>query len=40
VLAEAGLVVVETGARIEPVLPLTLVTTRRYGSARISVFAS
>jgi 16S rRNA (guanine966-N2)-methyltransferase len=40
VLAEAGLVVVETGARIEPVLPLTLVITRRYGSARISVFAS
>ena len=37
-LAESGLVVVETDARIEPELPLDLVTTRRYGSARLSVF--
>jgi L-2-hydroxyglutarate oxidase LhgO len=33
-----GLVVVETSERIEPQLPLDLVTTRRYGSARITVF--
>ncbi len=39
VLAEDGLAVVETDARIEPELPLDLVTTRRYGSARISVFS-
>ena len=30
---------VETGARVEPSLPLDLVTTRRYGSARLTVFA-
>ena len=30
--------VVETSARIEPELPLTVVTSRRYGSARISIF--
>jgi hypothetical protein len=29
---------VETSARIEPELPLTVVTSRRYGSARITVF--
>jgi 16S rRNA (guanine966-N2)-methyltransferase len=40
VLAEDGLVVVETAARVEPDLPLDLVTTRRYGSARITVFSS
>jgi 16S rRNA (guanine966-N2)-methyltransferase len=38
VLADGGLVVVETAARVEPELPLDLVTTRRYGSARITVF--
>ncbi len=38
VLAPAGLVVVETAARVEPVLPLDLVTSRRYGSARITLF--
>jgi 16S rRNA (guanine966-N2)-methyltransferase len=40
VLEEGGIVVVETGARDEPELPLDLVTTRRYGSARITVFRS
>jgi 16S rRNA (guanine966-N2)-methyltransferase len=39
VLSEGGMVVVETADRIEPVLPLDLVTTRRYGSARITVFS-
>jgi 16S rRNA (guanine966-N2)-methyltransferase len=39
VLAEHGLVVVETSDRVEPELPLDLVTTRRYGSARITVFS-
>lgn len=39
VLAPDGLLVVETAARVEPVLPLDLVTSRRYGSARISVFS-
>jgi 16S rRNA (guanine966-N2)-methyltransferase len=39
VVADGGLVVVETGAKIEPELPLDLVLTRRYGSARISLFA-
>lgn len=38
-LAEGGLVVVETSERVEPELPLDLVTTRRYGSARITVFS-
>jgi 16S rRNA (guanine966-N2)-methyltransferase len=38
-LAEDGLAVVETEARTEPQLPLTLETTRRYGSARITVFS-
>jgi 16S rRNA G966 N2-methylase RsmD len=38
-LAEGGIVVVETSGRIEPELPLDLVTTRRYGSARVTVFA-
>ena len=39
VLADDGLVVVETADRVEPALPLDLVTTRRYGSARITVFS-
>jgi len=38
-LVENGLVVVETSSRTEPELPLDLVTTRRYGSARITVFS-
>ena len=38
VVAGTGLVVAETDARIEPTLPLDLVTTRRYGSARLTVF--
>ena len=37
-LEPGGLAVIETAARVEPGLPLDLVTTRRYGSARISVF--
>jgi 16S rRNA G966 N2-methylase RsmD len=39
VLADHALVVVETSERVEPELPLDLVTTRRYGSARITVFS-
>ena len=39
VLAEDGLLVVETASRVEPELPLDLVTSRRYGSARITVYA-
>ena len=39
VLADDALVVVETSQHIEPELPLDLVTTRRYGSARITVFS-
>ena len=39
VLADDALVVVETSERVEPELPLALVTTRRYGSARITVFS-
>jgi 16S rRNA (guanine966-N2)-methyltransferase len=38
VLAADGVLVVETDARTEPRLPLDLVTTRRYGSARITLF--
>jgi 16S rRNA (guanine966-N2)-methyltransferase len=39
VLADDGLVVVETGASNEPDLPpLTKRTSRRYGSARITLF--
>jgi len=37
-LAPDGLLVVETSAKVEPELPLTLVTSRRYGSARITLF--
>ena len=40
VVAPSGLAVVETSARVEPRLPLDLVTSRRYGSARLTVFAS
>ena len=39
VLADDALVVVETSERVEPALPLDLVTSRRYGSARITVFS-
>ena len=38
VLADAGLVVVETGARVEPELPLEQRTSRKYGSARVTLF--
>jgi 16S rRNA (guanine966-N2)-methyltransferase len=38
-LAEDGLLVVETDARTEPELPLDPVTSRRYGSARLTLFA-
>jgi 16S rRNA (guanine966-N2)-methyltransferase len=38
-LDENGLAVVETASRTQPRLPLDLVTTRRYGSARITVFS-
>jgi 16S rRNA (guanine966-N2)-methyltransferase len=39
ILGDDGLVVIETADRVEPELPLDLVTTRRYGSARITVFS-
>jgi 16S rRNA (guanine966-N2)-methyltransferase len=38
VLAADGLAVVETHAKEEPELPLTLRTSRRYGSARLTLF--
>ena len=38
VLAENGLLVMESDARHEPELPLALRTSRRYGSARLSLF--
>jgi 16S rRNA (guanine(966)-N(2))-methyltransferase RsmD len=38
VLAVDGVLVVETDARLEPELPLALRTTRRYGSARLTLF--
>jgi 16S rRNA (guanine966-N2)-methyltransferase len=38
VLEDGGLALVETASRVEPELPLDLVTSRRYGSARITVF--
>jgi 16S rRNA (guanine966-N2)-methyltransferase len=38
VLAEGGVVVVETGAGVEPELPLERRTSRKYGSARITVY--
>ena len=37
-LATDGLVVVETDARTEPSLPLSQRTSRRYGSARLTLF--
>lgn len=39
VLAPDGLLVVETGAKEEPELPLRLVTSRRYGAARVTLFS-
>ena len=38
VLEPDGVLVVETGSRTEPALPLPLRTSRRYGSARLSLF--
>ena len=38
VLAPGGLLVVETSSRTEPSLPLALRTSRRYGSARVTLF--
>jgi 16S rRNA (guanine966-N2)-methyltransferase len=38
VLAEDGLLVVETAAREEPELPLAKRTSRRYGAARVTLF--
>jgi 16S rRNA (guanine966-N2)-methyltransferase len=37
-LADDGLLVLETGARTQPDLPLTLRTDRRYGAARITLW--
>jgi 16S rRNA G966 N2-methylase RsmD len=37
-LAADGLVLVETSDRVQPELPLELLKSRKYGSARISVF--
>ena len=39
IVSDDALVVVETDERVEPDLPLDLVTTRRYGSARITVLS-
>ena len=39
VLAENGLLVLETAAATEPELPLRTRTSRRYGSARLTLFA-
>jgi 16S rRNA (guanine(966)-N(2))-methyltransferase RsmD len=38
VLAQDGLLVVETGAKEEPELRLAVRTSRRYGSARLTLF--
>jgi 16S rRNA (guanine966-N2)-methyltransferase len=38
VVAEDGVVVVETDARVEPDLPLEQRTSRKYGSARVTVY--
>lgn len=38
VLAEHGLLVVETSAKEEPELPLAARTSRRYGAARLTLF--
>jgi 16S rRNA (guanine966-N2)-methyltransferase len=37
-LADDGVVVVETDARVEPSLPLEQRTSRKYGSARVTVY--
>jgi len=38
VLADDGLLVLETAAKVEPGLPLALRTSRRYGSARLTLY--
>jgi 16S rRNA (guanine966-N2)-methyltransferase len=38
VLADDGLLVVETDARVEPELPLPQRTSRRYGAARLTLY--
>jgi 16S rRNA (guanine966-N2)-methyltransferase len=38
VVTEDGVIVVETDKRVEPVLPLEQRTSRRYGSARVTVY--
>jgi 16S rRNA (guanine966-N2)-methyltransferase len=38
VVTEDGVVVVETDARVEPALPLEQRTSRKYGSARVTVY--
>jgi 16S rRNA (guanine966-N2)-methyltransferase len=38
VIAPDGVLVVETDARVEPALPLEQRTSRRYGSARVTLF--
>jgi hypothetical protein len=38
VLAEDGVLVVETDARVEPALTLARRTSRRYGGTRITVY--
>jgi 16S rRNA (guanine966-N2)-methyltransferase len=38
VLAEHGLLVVETSSRVEPELPLEQRTSRRYGAARLTLY--
>ena len=37
-LAEDGLLVLETDARVEPELPLPLRTSRKYGPTRVTLF--
>ena len=39
VLADSGLLLVETAARTEPHVPLDPITSRRYGSARLTLFS-
>ena len=39
VLADDGIVVVESDARTEPELPLDLRSSRRYGGTRVTIFA-
>jgi 16S rRNA G966 N2-methylase RsmD len=38
VLADDGLLVVETDARVQPELPLLERTSRRYGAARVTLY--